>query len=70
VHNDQQQKIAKFLPKMRIVVCTCGLAHFVCFLDQRRQQRLVRLLSVPWATAGTAQLRDNLAELREMIGDL
>src|SRR5215469_3411711 len=70
VHNYQQQKITEFLAKMRVVVRACGLARFVSLFDDGRQQRFVRLLTIPWATVRTAQLRDNVAKPRELIGDL
>ena len=72
VHDDQQQEIAQLLAKMRVVFRARGLRHFVSFFNQRRQQRFVRLLPVPWATAGRAQCCDDFAKLREadrLIGD-
>src|SRR5439155_6529356 len=70
VHDDQQQKIAQLLAKMRVVFRARGFRHFVSLFNQGRQQRFVRLLPVPWATAGRAKLRNDVAELREVIGDL
>ena len=70
MHHYEQQKIAEFLAKMRIVLSARGLGRFVCLLDKRWQQRLVGLLPIPWATAGRAKFADNIAELREMIGEL
>src|SRR5947199_7689470 len=70
MHHYEQQKIAEFLAKMRIVLSARGLGHFICLLDKRWQQRLVGLLPIPWATAGSAKFRDDVAELREVIGDL
>ena len=55
---------------MRIVVGARCLGHFICLLDERRQQGLVGLLTIPRATAGRAKLGDNVAELRELIGAL
>ena len=70
VHDYQQQQIAEFLAKMRVVFRARGLRHFVSLFNQGRQQRFMRLLPVPWATAGRAQPRDDFAKLREVIGDL
>src|SRR5437763_1826761 len=50
---------------MRVVFRARGFGHFVSLFNQGRQQRFVRLLPIPWATAGRAQFRDDFAELRE-----
>src|SRR5690348_14586106 len=67
VHDCQKQKVAKFLLKMRVVLRAGGFSHFIRFLDRCRQQRLVRLLAIPWATAGRPKLRDDLAQLRKVV---
>src|SRR6476619_6437577 len=70
VHYYEQQKIAELLAKMRVVLSARGLSRFVYLLYERRQQRLVGLLAIPGATIGSAKFRDNVAELREVLGDL
>src|SRR5947209_12537280 len=67
MHDYDEQKIAKFLPKMSVVLRARGFGNFIRFLDRRRQQRLVRLLAVPRTTAGRSKFGDNLYELFEVI---
>jgi hypothetical protein len=55
---------------MRIVLRARGLGRFVCLLNERWQQRLVGLLTIPRATIRSAKLRDDVAELREVVRDL
>jgi hypothetical protein len=38
MHHYEQQKIAEFLAKMRIVVSSRGLGRFVCLLNERWHQ--------------------------------
>src|SRR2546423_14009633 len=70
MHHYEQQEIAEFLAKMCIVLSARGLGRFVCLLYERWQQRLIRLLPIPRATSRSAKFRDDIAELREVIGDL
>src|SRR5262249_21760774 len=70
VHLSQQQKTAAFRRKLGSVVGARALRHFIRLFDERWQQRLVGLLTIPRATAGVAKFCDNLAELRKIIGDL
>src|SRR5947209_19710657 len=67
MHDYDEQKIAKFLPKMSVVLRARGFGNFIRFLDRRRQQRLVRLLAVPRTTARRAQFRHNLAKLAKTV---
>src|SRR4029077_3806378 len=48
---------------MCIVSLARSLRHFVSLFNDGWQQRFVRLLAIPRATAGRAQLRDDFAEL-------
>ena len=52
---------------MRVVPGASGLGHFVSFFNRGRQQRFVRLLAVPRATARRAKFGNNVAKLRELI---
>src|SRR6266480_2041818 len=70
MHQYEQQKITEFLAKMRVVLSARGLGRFVCLLDERWQQRLVGLFAIPRATTRRAKFRDDVAERREIIGDL
>src|SRR5213076_1388004 len=70
MHHYEQQKIAEFLAKMCIVLSARGLGRFVCLLYERWQQRLVGLLPIPRATTRSAKFRDDVAELRKVIGNL
>jgi hypothetical protein len=55
---------------MRVVLSARGLSRFVYLLYERRQQRLVGLLAIPRATVRSAKLRNDVAELREVLADL
>src|SRR4029077_19837670 len=48
---------------MCIVSLARSLRHFVSLFNDGWQQRFARLLAIPRATAGRAQLRDDFAEL-------
>src|SRR5713101_9071764 len=63
VQHDEKEKIAQFFAKIRVVVRPHRPGHFVSFFNQSRQERLMRLLAVPWTTTGGAQLRDDFAQL-------
>ena len=63
VHDDEQKKVAQFFAEIRSVVRARRTSDFVHFFDQRRQERLVRLLPVPRTAAGCPQFCDDFAEL-------
>ena len=67
VHHHLQKKVAQFLAQIGVVIRPDRVGHFIGFLEQARDERFVRLLAIPGTTAGGAQLRDNVAQSREVI---
>ncbi len=65
MHHGEQNQVAQLFAKIGVVLRANRARHFIRFLDDRRQQRFVRLLGVPRATAGSAELRDDGAQFCE-----
>ena len=63
VEDRLQQQVTEFLAQICLVAEVDRLDDFIRFLNQSRAQRGVRLLDIPRATAGPAQLRHDLDEL-------
>src|SRR5947209_18906374 len=63
MHDYQQEQIAKFLSKMRIVFRARSLRHFVSFFNQCRQQGFMRFLPVTRTAAVRTQIREAFVEL-------
>ena len=62
VHDGQQDQVAELFAQIRIVARADGAGDFVRFLDQARQERLIRLLAVPGAAIGRAEFGDDVAK--------
>ena len=57
MEHDLQQQVAQLVTDRVVVVGIDRLQQFVRLFEQVQGQCLVRLLSVPWTTAGTAEAR-------------
>lgn len=68
MHDGKQDQIAQFLAKILVVSSPNRARDFISLLDQAREKRLVRLLTVPWTASRGAQFCHNLAKLREIAG--
>ncbi len=62
VHQHLQQQVAELLAKRGALAAVNGIEHLVRFLEEVGPQRAVRLLAVPRAAAGRAQVLDHLVE--------
>jgi len=65
MHDGEENHVPELLPQVRVVIGPHRSGYFVCFLNQGRQERCVRLLAVPRTTARRAKLRHDLAKFRK-----
>jgi hypothetical protein len=65
MENDLQQKIAEFLLQVCVIAGLDRRDNLVSFLDQTGSQRAVRLLTVPWTSAGSPQQCDDFPQCIE-----
>src|SRR5262249_52112196 len=62
------EKVAKLLAERRMLVLVDGFEHLVGFFEDKRFERIDRLLAIPGTAARGAQARDNFDEPNELDG--